>query len=104
MGARLRGRTAAAQSRKGSEKGFGKGSGERFWGRVLRRGPAIDFTVRTEGVLRRGFQKVPRTSPRRARPLRRPFLQNTCGDFPCIAIPLACYRIGFGLRPETGKE
>ena len=43
LGARLRGRTATQRSQ--------KGSGEGFWGRVLRRGPAMGCTVRR--VLRR---------------------------------------------------
>ena len=50
LGARLRGRTATQRSKKGSEKVLervlGKGSGEGFWGRVLRRGSAMGFTVK----------------------------------------------------------
>ena len=56
-GARLRGRTATQRSKKGSETG--QGSGEGFWGRVLRRGSAMGFTVKRvlRGVLRRGSEK-----------------------------------------------
>ena len=43
LGARLRGRTATQRSKKGSEKVLGKG---RVLRRVLRRGPAVGFTVK----------------------------------------------------------
>ena len=59
MGACLRGRTATQRS----EKVLGKGSGEGFWGkvlrRVLRRGLAVGFTMKRvlRRVLRRGSEK-----------------------------------------------
>ena len=53
--------------------------------RVLRRGLAMDFTVKRgsekgsqKGFRKGSFQKVPRTPPRRVRPLRRaPYLRAT---------------------------
>ena len=72
MGARLRGRTATQRSKKGSERVLGKGSGEGFWGRVLRRvlkrGLAVGFAVKRvlRRVLRRGSEKgVSRRCPER---------------------------------------
>ena len=44
LGARLRGRTATQRSKKGSENVLGRVLGKGFWGRVLRRGPAMGFT------------------------------------------------------------
>ena len=69
LGTRLRSRLATQRSKKGSEK---------VLGRVLRRGPAVGFYIKKgsekgsqKGIWERGFQKVPRTPPRRVRPLRR---------------------------------
>ena len=56
----------------------GKGSGEGVLRRVLRRGPAMGFTVKKgsekrsqKGFWEGSFQKVPRTTPWGVRPLRR---------------------------------
>ena len=70
--ARLRGRTATQRSKKGSGQGFSEG----FWGRVLRwvmrRGPAMGFTVKRvlRRVLRRGSPGGFLERPRRVRPLK----------------------------------
>ena len=72
----VRGRTATQRSADGCEKVL-----EGFWGRVLRRvlrrGPAMGFTVKMgsqkgsqKGFWEGGVKKVPRTSPRRVRLLR----------------------------------
>ena len=73
LGAPLRGHTATQHSKKGSEKVLGRvlGKGSQK-SSSRRRGPAINFTVKKgseKGSREGGFQKVPRTPPRRVRTL-----------------------------------
>ena len=75
LGTSLRGLTATQRSKKGSEKVLGRVLGKGCWEqgllRFCRRKGFCEGFCNKKGFWEGGVQKVPRTPPRRVRPLRR---------------------------------